>query len=32
MGATGALHHVMVGGIERRKIFGNDADRDHFAS
>jgi putative transposase len=30
--AAGALHHIMVRGIERRKIFGSDADRDHFVS
>jgi putative transposase len=30
--AAGALHHVMVRGIERRKIFGDDSDRDHFLS
>ena len=30
--ATGAVHHIMVRGIERRKIFDNDADRDHFLS
>jgi len=28
--APGALHHVICRGIERRKIFDNDADRDNF--
>lgn len=28
--AVGAIHHIMVRGIERRKIFDGDADRDHF--
>jgi REP-associated tyrosine transposase len=28
--ATGALHHVMVRGIERGKVFRNDTDRNHF--
>jgi len=28
--AAGALHHIIVRGIERRKIFGDDADRDFF--
>jgi len=28
--AVGAVHHIMVRGIERRKIFDGDADRDHF--
>jgi REP element-mobilizing transposase RayT len=28
--AVGALQHIMVRGIERRKIFGNDIDRHHF--
>jgi putative transposase len=28
--AAGALHHVMVRGIERGAIFRNDADRNHF--
>jgi REP element-mobilizing transposase RayT len=28
--AAGALHHVMVRGIERGAVFQNDADRDHF--
>ena len=28
--AAGAVHHIMVRGIERRKIFDSDADRDHF--
>ena len=28
--ATGALHHIIVRGIERRKIFYDDSDRDNF--
>ncbi len=28
--ATGALHHIIVRGIERRKIFYDDRDRDNF--
>ena len=28
--AAGALHHVMVRGIERGKVFRSDTDRDHF--
>ena len=28
--APGALHHVMIRGIERRKIFQDDKDRDSF--
>ena len=28
--AAGAVHHIMVRGIERRKLFESDADRDHF--
>jgi len=28
--AAGALHHVMVRGIERGKVFRSDADRNHF--
>ena len=28
--ATGALHHIMVRGIERSNIFRNDDDRDNF--
>ena len=28
--APGVLHHVMIRGIERRKIFRNDKDRDDF--
>jgi putative transposase len=28
--ASGALHHIIVRGIERRKIFRNDSDRDNF--
>jgi len=27
---TGALHHVIVHGIERRRIFRSDADRELF--
>ena len=30
--APGAVHHIMARGIERRKIFRNDADRDDFLS
>ena len=30
IGATGELHHVIVRGIERRKIFYDDEDRDAF--
>ena len=30
-GYAGALHNTMVRGIERRKIFRNDADRDMTA-
>lgn len=30
--AAGALQHVMVRGIERRKVFRKDGDRDHFLS
>jgi len=26
----GAIHHVIVRGIERRRIFRRDRDRDHF--
>jgi putative transposase len=26
----GALHHIIVRGIERNKIFSDDADRDNF--
>jgi len=29
--AAGAPHHIIVRGIERRKIFREDADRDVFA-
>jgi hypothetical protein len=29
--ATGALHHIMVRGIERIEVFGSDADSSHFA-
>ncbi|MBW1704372.1 MAG: transposase, partial [Deltaproteobacteria bacterium] len=28
--APGVLHHIMIRGIERRKIFINDQDRDDF--
>jgi hypothetical protein len=28
--ATGALHHIIVRGIERRRIFSDDQDRDNF--
>jgi putative transposase len=28
--AAGALHHIMVRGIERGKVFRSDADRKHF--
>ena len=28
--AYGALHHIIVKGIERRKIFYDDNDRDNF--
>jgi putative transposase len=28
--APGALHHIIVRGVERRKIFWDDADRDSF--
>jgi len=30
--APGALHHVIVRGIERRKIFRSDYDRKNFLS
>ncbi|MEI9478017.1 MAG: hypothetical protein WCO26_15765 [Deltaproteobacteria bacterium] len=30
MDAPGSLHHVIVRGIERRKIFENDKDRKDF--
>jgi putative transposase len=29
--STGALHHVIGRGIERRKIFWGDCDRDDFS-
>jgi hypothetical protein len=29
---AGALHHIMVRGIERRDIFCDDADRDSFVT
>ena len=28
--AANAVHHIMVRGIERRKIFDGDTDLDHF--
>ena len=28
--APGALHHIMIRGIERRKIFRDDGDREDF--
>ena len=28
--APGALHHIIVRGIERRRIFSDDLDRDNF--
>jgi len=28
--APGALHHIIVRGIERRKIFIDDSDRNNF--
>jgi len=28
--APGALHHVMIKGIEKRKIFRSDYDRENF--
>jgi REP element-mobilizing transposase RayT len=30
--AAGALHHIIVRGIERRKIFWDDEDRDSFVT
>jgi len=30
--APGAMHHIIVRGIDRQKIFKNDEDRDHFLS
>jgi REP element-mobilizing transposase RayT len=30
--APGALHHIIARGIDRRKIFKSDGDRDHFIS
>jgi putative transposase len=30
--AAGGLHHIIVRGIERRKIFWDDADRDSFVN
>ena len=28
--APGALHHIIVRGIDRRRIFSDDQDRDNF--
>jgi REP-associated tyrosine transposase len=28
--SPGMLHHIMCRGIEKRKVFGIDADRKHF--
>ncbi len=28
--AAGAIHHIIIRGIERKKIFRNDADRINF--
>jgi hypothetical protein len=28
--AAGAIHHIIIRGIERRKIFRNDSDRSNF--
>ena len=28
--APGALHHIIIRGIERRRIFSGDQDRDNF--
>jgi len=28
--ASGILHHIIIRGIERRKIFRDDKDRDNF--
>ena len=28
--ATGAIHHIIIRGIERKKVFRNDADRESF--
>jgi len=30
--AAGALQHIVVRGVERRKIFWDDADRDSFVN
>lgn len=30
--APGELHHIIAKGIDRRRIFENDGDRDHFLS
>jgi hypothetical protein len=31
MDAAGALHHIMVGGIERIELFRGETDSNHFA-
>ena len=28
--APGSLHHIIIRGIERKRIFGDDKDRDNF--
>lgn len=28
--SPGSLHHIMCRGIEKRKVFDTDADREHF--
>ena len=28
--APGALHHIIIRGIERKRVFQDDTDRDHF--
>ncbi|MHC4686861.1 MAG: transposase [Planctomycetota bacterium] len=28
--AAGAIHHIVIRGIERKRIFRNDADRNNF--
>jgi len=28
--APGALHHIIAGGIERKRLFADDVDRDDF--
>lgn len=30
LNTPGLLHHVMISGIERRKIFNDDTDRENF--